>query len=115
LVSSKFRKVDGRGIDPVHTNYWYYEFGCQGLELDLPLVSWGPDLTWSGAGWMVRTGRSRHVLDPVRLRKNTYRVLLTRGRDGVCIFVPREPTGEMDLTYSAIIQYYQAGVAQFPG
>jgi hypothetical protein len=134
LVSSKYRKVNVHGIQPLQARYWYYgewyegdpthprsgcglkiavtEFGCQGLELDLPLVCWGPDLTWSGTEWVVRTGRSRHVIDPVRIRKNAYRVLLTRGRDGLCLFVPREPVREMDLTYSALLQ---AGAVQFPG
>ncbi len=134
LVSSKYRKADVHGVQPVQASYWYYgewyeegpshprsgcnlkiavtEFGCQGLELDLPLVCWGPDLTWSGTEWVVRTGRSQHVIDPGRLRKNAYRVLLTRGRDGLCLFVPQEPAREMDLTYSAILQ---AGAVQFPG
>lgn len=134
LVSSKYRKAEVHGIQPVPASYWYYgewyeegpshprsgcglkiavtEFGCQGLELDLPLVCWGPDLTWSGTDWVVRTGRSRNVIDAGRLRKNAYRVLLTRGRDGFCVFVPREPDREMDLTYSALLQ---AGLRQFPG
>ncbi len=134
LVSSKYRKAKMHGIQPVPASYWHYgewyeegpshprsgcglriavtEFGCQGLELDLPLVCWGPDLTWSGSDWVARTGRSRGVKDPSRLRKNAYRVLLTRGRDRLCIFVPREPVEAMDLTYAALLR---AGVLQFPG
>lgn len=134
LVSSKFRKAAVHGVHPLRADYWYYgewyeegptnprsacrlelavtEFGCQGLELDLPVVCWGPDLTWSGSDWIVREGRTRHVIDPHRLRENAYRVLLTRGRDGVCIFVPREPVPEMDLTYRALLT---AGALEFPG
>lgn len=134
LVSSKFRKVDVYGVRPLRADYWYYgewyeegpshprsgcrldlavtEFGCQGLELDLPVLCWGPDLTWSGSNWIARTGRSRHVVDPVRLRHNAYRVLLTRGRDGLCIFVPPEPAPDVDFTYRALLT---AGVLKFPG
>jgi DUF2075 family protein len=63
-------------------------FGCQGLELDLPIVCWGPDLIWDGGRWVAKTGRPRKVRDPQRLRLNAYRVLLTRGRDGLLIHVP---------------------------
>ena len=30
------------------------EFGCQGLELDLPIVCWGDDMVWDGRAWRVR-------------------------------------------------------------
>ena len=39
--------------------------------------------------------------DPHRLRVNSYRVLLTRGRDGFFIFVPNEVG--MAATYSALV------------
>ncbi|MGF1460288.1 MAG: DNA/RNA helicase domain-containing protein [Leptolyngbyaceae cyanobacterium] len=65
------------------------EFGCQGLELDLAIVAWGGDLTWQADTWHCNT-RQRQVQDPRRLRLNSYRVLLSRGRDGVVIFVPPE-------------------------
>ncbi|MBP7830376.1 MAG: DUF2075 domain-containing protein [Kiritimatiellae bacterium] len=71
------------------------EFHCQGLELDLPIVCWGDDFWWKESadsqemGWRMRTPRpNRLVKDPYRFRKNTYRVLLTRGREGLVIFVP---------------------------
>jgi len=66
------------------------EFGCQGLELDLPIVCWGDDLVWSEGKWDSRT-RMRDALDPYKLRINSYRVLLTRGRDGIIIYVPDSP------------------------
>lgn len=78
------------------------EFGCQGLELDLPIVCWGPDLIWEDVKWEPRIGRARVVKDPKRLRFNAYRVLLTRGRDGVLIYVPRLDT--LDQTYSALLR-----------
>lgn len=42
------------------------------------------DDRWSVA----RAGSTRFARDPVRLRQNVYRVLLTRGRDGTVILVP---------------------------
>jgi hypothetical protein len=124
VVSSKFRTLSAQGVRTARHPYWYYgqwyeappndprsgcrlklavsEFGCQGLELDLPLLCWGPDLVWTGSTWSTRPGRSRQIRDPHRLRLNAYRVLLTRGRDGVVVFVP--PAPEMDLTFAALRQ-----------
>ena len=84
------------------------EFGSQGLELDTPLVCWGGDLTWGGAAWATTT-RQAGVRDALRLRRNSYRVLLTRGRDGVVAFVPPEPG--MDPTAGALLE---AGFAEWP-
>lgn len=68
------------------------EFGCQGLELDLPIVCWGEDLRWQHGGWLLTPIRRRYRQDdPEQLLRNTYRVLLTRGRDGVVVFVPPMP------------------------
>ena len=39
----------------------------------------------------------------IKIRRNAYRVLLTRGRDGLCIFVPKEPIIEMNSTYNALL------------
>ena len=65
------------------------EFGCQGLELDMALVAWGNDLLWDGREWNMRKMRSRFPQrDPHQLRVNSYRVLLTRSRDGLLIYVP---------------------------
>ncbi len=75
------------------------EFQCQGLELDFPIVGWDTDLFWDGNIWAIKRGRSS-AIDPLRLRINSYRVLLTRGRDGMIIFVP--PIGELDLTFAAL-------------
>ncbi|MBE9079531.1 DUF2075 domain-containing protein [Romeria aff. gracilis LEGE 07310] len=77
------------------------EFGCQGLELDFPIIGWGNDLTWQQLGWRSSV-RQRQVRDPLRLRLNSYRVLLTRGRDGFIVFVP--PQAAMDGTYDALVQ-----------
>lgn len=67
------------------------EFGCQGLEVDCALVAWGSDLLWDGSSWQMRKLRPKFKQhDPLTLRKNSYRVLLTRSRDGMIIFLPPE-------------------------
>ena len=67
------------------------EFGCQGLEVDCALVAWGSDLLWDGSSWQMRKLRPKFKQhDPLTLRKNSYRVLLTRSRDEMIIFLPPE-------------------------
>ena len=65
------------------------EFSCQGLELDFPIVCWGNDFTWDGV-WKSPSAKRSKAKDPHQLRVNSYRVLLTRGRDGFIVFVPNE-------------------------
>jgi DUF2075 family protein len=71
------------------------EFGCQGLELDYVGLCWGGDLLWAPASarWMPRRMSApnwRVIRRPetAQYRINAYRVLLTRAREGVCIYVP---------------------------
>jgi len=69
------------------------EFDIQGLELDWTLVCWDGDLRivqnqWEyhlfrGTNWQVI-----HNLDKQLYLKNAYRVLLTRARQGMIIFIP---------------------------
>ena len=75
------------------------EFSSQGLELDCALVAWGSDLLWTEGGWSIANSRGTRgaLRDPMALRKNVYRVLLTRGRDGTVIFVP--PDARFDSTF----------------
>jgi hypothetical protein len=78
------------------------EFGCQGLELDMAIVAWGNDFLWSGEEWEMRKMRTRIPQnDPHQLRMNSYRVLLTRSREGVIIFIPPKP--EFDKTEHALL------------
>jgi len=65
------------------------EFSCQGLELDFPIICWGDDFLWDGV-WKSPPAKRSKAKDPHRLRVNSYRVLLTRGRDGFIVFVPPE-------------------------
>lgn len=86
------------------------EFQCQGLEVDLPIVCWGDDLAWAGHRWITRAVRRQYKQhDPESLLINSYRVLLTRGRDGVVVWVPAQT--RLDETASAL---EQAGVLPLP-
>jgi DUF2075 family protein len=73
------------------------EFGCQGLELDFPIVCWENDFVWNVHRWEV-TRETRGAHDSFNLRKNSYRVLLSRGRDGMIVFVPNDAS--LDTTFS---------------
>lgn len=78
------------------------EFGCQGLELDMAIVGWGNDLLWNGDKWQLRKMRTRIPQeDPHQLRVNSYRVLLTRSREGLIIFIPPKP--DFDKTELALL------------
>lgn len=78
------------------------EFSSQGLELDCALVAWGSDLLWKVEGWSIADSRNTRgkVQDAMTMRKNVYRVLLTRGRDGTVIFVP--PDSRFDMTFARL-------------
>jgi hypothetical protein len=70
------------------------EFDVQGLELDWVGVCWNANFRWSEGQWScfnLRGTRWEKVNDLARVAylKNSYRVLLTRARQGMVIFVPR--------------------------
>ncbi len=70
------------------------EFDIQGLELDWACVAWDANLRYNGKEWAYKVFRGtswQDVKDPdSRLfLKNAYRVLLTRARQGMIIFIPR--------------------------
>ncbi len=94
-------------VDPVHyfldppedTRSSYYledaatEFQVQGLELDWVCVTWDSDFRFNGAGWNYhdfRGHRWTNIASPDRRNylRNAYRVLLTRARQGMVVFVP---------------------------
>jgi hypothetical protein len=71
------------------------QFEVQGLELDWVGVCWGEDLLWEGAKWEIRRFNNKRWKalpdDAVRKRSyqlNAYRVLLTRARQNMIIYVP---------------------------
>ena len=69
------------------------EFDIQGLELDWTCVAWDADLRHSDSCWSYKTFRGtnwQNINDEIRklYLKNAYRVLLTRARQGMVIFIP---------------------------
>lgn len=96
------------------------EFGIQGLELDWTGVCWGGDLHPDDGRWICRTFRGTNwqaVRDPStqQYTLNKYRVLLTRAREGMVIWVP--PGDPDDATrppavYDAVASYLaRCGIA----
>jgi len=96
------------------------EFDVQGLELDWACVAWDANLRYSGDG-AGNFGWNQHAfkgtkwtnVNDERKRvylKNSYRVLLTRARQGMVIFVPRgdsrdqtRPPAFYDGTYQYLL------------
>ncbi|HEY5915573.1 MAG TPA: DUF2075 domain-containing protein [Verrucomicrobiae bacterium] len=69
------------------------EFQVQGLELDWVCVTWDADLRCNSSGWSYhdfRGSRWQNIRSDFNrgYLKNAYRVLLTRARQGMVIFVP---------------------------
>lgn len=114
-------------VDPVHwflgepsdTRSSYYledaatEFQVQGLEVDWACVTWDADLRLVDGGWRHHSFRGdawTNVNKPDRQRYllNAYRVLLTRARQGMAIFVPpgdrRDPT-RLPTFYDGTFEY----------
>jgi hypothetical protein len=86
------------------------EFGCQGLELDFPIVCWGEDYRMEAGAWRLTPVRRRIAQhDPDQLLKNAYRVLLTRGRDGFVVYLPEDQ--RLDASETALLA---AGVRPMP-
>ena len=72
------------------------EFEIQGLELDFVGLCWGGDLIWNSetGSWIPRALRSNRWAAMRRQSArqyliNSYRVLMTRARQGMVIWVPR--------------------------
>ena len=80
------------------------EFSSQGLELDYVLIAWGTDFAYKNGGWSNERSRGTrgNVKNPFQLRLNVYRVLMTRGRDGAIIFLPK--LSYLDSTYEYFLK-----------
>ncbi len=96
------------------------EFEIQGLELDWIGLCWGGDFIWGESqGWQLRSFRHGRQSKWISIkndekkiyRRNAYRVLLTRARQGMIIFVPKgnldDPTNqpeEFDVTAQYLVR-----------
>lgn len=118
LASSKAQRLKPHAIDirvdvdPIHwflnekedTRSSYYmedaatEFQVQGLELDWACVTWDGDLRMTDSGWSFHDFRGSRWINIGKEEnkdylRNAYRVLLTRARQGMVVFVPQgEPS-----------------------
>jgi hypothetical protein len=97
------------------------EFGIQGLELDWTGLCWDIDLVPELGRWHVRAFKGtkwQTVRDSTRRQYvlNKYRVLLTRAREGMIIWVPRSDHSDWSRPserYNSIAQYLcECGIAE---
>ena len=95
------------GRDDTRSSYYLEdaatEFQVQGLELDWVCVAWCGDFRFNGAGWDYHDFRGKRWCNISNADKrvylrNAYRVLLTRARQGMVVFVP--PGDSADPTRS---------------
>jgi schlafen family protein len=95
------------------------EFDIQGLEIDWACVCWDADLRFTDDNWRhfaFKGTRWQNVTSNVRQQflKNAYRVILTRARQGMVVFVPKgdpdDPTRPPSY-YDQTAEYlYRAGI-----
>jgi hypothetical protein len=104
------------GKDDVRSSYYLEdvatEFVVQGLELDWVCMAWDADFRCRNGHWehwSFRGNKWQRINKPERqiYQKNAYRVLLTRARQGMVLFVPEgndhdhtRPKKFYDYTYS---------------
>ncbi len=86
------------GKDDVRSSYMLEdvvtEFDIQGLELDYTLVAWDGDFRFVDGEWTYNRfsgSKWQTIRNPENILylKNAYRVLLTRARQGMVIFIPK--------------------------
>ena len=97
------------------------EFFAQGLELDWSIFAWDACLRPTDTDWEYLTFTRRKwesINDPEKRRylKNSFRVLLTRARQGMIIFIPKgDPLDNTFLPeyYDGIYDYLkQVGIKE---
>ncbi len=86
------------------------EFNIQGLEIDWSLLGWDMDMYYHNGEW-----HQQKMLTPKRFKEstevqkkhilNSYRVLLTRARKGMIIYIPK--AGDYEDNY-ALSDYYDS-------
>lgn len=103
------------GKDDVRSSYYLEdvvtEFDVQGLELDWVCMAWDADFRYADdkwENWSFRGDKWQRInkLERQIYQKNAYRVLLTRARQGMVLFIPEgddddntRPTRYYDSTY----------------
>lgn len=107
------------GKDDVRSSYMLEdaatEFDVQGLELDYSIVAWDANFCYKDGAWHYNTfsgNRWSHVIAKERqlYLKNAYRVLLTRARQGMVIFIPTGSDTDVSRRrewYDGIYDYFK--------
>lgn len=78
------------------------EFTCQGLEIDFPVVMFGGDYYIKNNKFILANDNSfkykvKKYNNPALIMENIYRVLLTRSRKGMILYIPK--CDALDETY----------------
>lgn len=112
IASSGARRLKAEGIDvkaEIKAENWflknkkdvrssYYmediatEFDIQGLELDWTCLAWGADFRIENGKWVYKNFRGNkwiniNKISDILYKKNSYRVLLTRARQGMILYI----------------------------
>lgn len=105
------------GKDDVRSSYMLEdvvtEFDIQGLELEYSIVAWDADFRYVDGKWTYNNfvgTRWNNVCSSERQMylKNAYRVLLTRARQGMAIFIPNGSDDDLTrkrIYYDGIFKY----------
>ncbi len=69
------------------------EFDIQGLEIDWACLAWGANFYLKNNAWVYQNFKGNRWMninqqEAKEFLKNTYRVILTRARQGMVIFIP---------------------------
>jgi hypothetical protein len=135
LASSGAHRLTPLGINvsaSINVEYWflnersdvrssYYlegaatEFDIQGLELDWTCVAWDADMRFINGQWQLKSfvGTAWQNVNQAERRwylANAYRVLLTRARQGMVIFVPegdRDDVTRLPEFYDGTYDYFR--------
>jgi DUF2075 family protein len=114
IASSGARRLRAHGIDvknEISASNWFLndktdirssyfmeeiatEFDIQGLELDWTCICWGADFYLENNNWNYRNFKGtkwQNINSEIgkKYLKNAYRVLMTRARQGMVIFIPK--------------------------
>lgn len=99
-ISSKFKinehfKNNGNNSSKEAVFYPLTEYSAIGFEIQLPILVWGLDYIWYENKW--NYSFIRRVLGNTEFRQNAYRILLTRGKEGVILYFP--PVWKFNKTF----------------
>lgn len=92
------------------------EFDIQGLELDWTCIAWDGDLFYNNNQWNYKkftgtTWKSCSKVERIKYLINSYRVLLTRARQGMIIYIPHgnnEDLTRPDFMYDGTFEFFKS-------